>query len=64
MILITFNQDRIINVIEAPDSGTTQTNHRVLVTSIIDAEIFFFNKQFDLSKITNYKKIARNEENN
>ena len=56
MVLITFNEDRIINVIEAPISGITQTNQRVLITSIIDAEIFFGNKQFDLSKIDAHKK--------
>jgi hypothetical protein len=56
MVLITFNEDRIINVIEAPISGITQTNQRVLITSIIDAEIFFGNKQFDLNKIEDYKQ--------
>jgi len=56
MVLITFNEDRIINVIEAPDSGITQTNQMVLITSIKDAEIFFGNKQFDLSKIEDYKQ--------
>jgi hypothetical protein len=56
MVLITFNEDRIINVIEAPASGITQTNQRVLITSIKDAEIFFGNKQFDLGKIEDYKQ--------
>ena len=56
MVLITFNEDRIINVIEAPDSGITQTNQMVFQGTIKDAEIFFGNKQFDLSKIEDYKQ--------
>ena len=56
MVLITFNEDRIINVIEAPDSGITQTNQMVFQGTLKDAEIFFGNKQFDLSKIEDYKQ--------
>ena len=56
MVLITFNEDRIINVIEAPNSGITQTNQMVFQGTLKDAEIFFGNKQFDLSKIEDYKQ--------
>ena len=56
MVLITFNEDRIINVIEAPISGITQTNQMVFQGTMKDAEIFFGNKQFDLSKIEDYKQ--------
>jgi hypothetical protein len=54
MVLITFNEDRIINVIEAPNTGITQTNQMVFQGTMKDAEIFFGNKQFDLSKIEDY----------
>jgi len=56
MVLITFNEDRIINVIEAPNTGITQTNQMVFQGTLKDAEIFFGNKQFDLSKIEDYKQ--------
>jgi len=56
MVLITFNEDRIINVIEAPNTGITQTNQMVFQGTMKDAEIFFGNKQFDLSKIEDYKQ--------
>ena len=56
MVLITFNEDRIINVIEAPNTGITQTNQMVFQGTIKDAEVFFGNKQFDLSKIEDYKQ--------
>jgi|GEM_PF-6241933 hypothetical protein len=58
MILIIYEQTKIISVIEAPTEGITHhtIGRMVFQGTLKDAEVFFGNKQFDLSKIEDYKQ--------
>ena len=58
MVLIIFTEDKIVSVIEAPAEGRTHhtIGRMVFQGTLKDAEVFFENKQFDLSKIEDYKQ--------
>jgi hypothetical protein len=59
MILIIYTENKIVSVIEAPTEGRTHhaIDKMVFQGTIKDAEVFFGNKQFDLSKIEDYKQL-------
>jgi hypothetical protein len=57
MILVIFNDSEILGVTQAPLSGITQTINKVIICEIEEAiEYFTTIKNFDVSKIENYKK--------
>ena len=58
MILVIFNDSEILGVKQAPLSGITQTTNKVLICEIEEAiEYFTTIKNFDVSKIENYKNF-------
>jgi hypothetical protein len=58
MVLIIYTENKIVSVVEAPTGGRTHhTKGRMVFQGTLkDAEVFFGNKQFDLSKIEDYKQ--------
>ena len=58
MVLIIYTENKIIHVLEAFNEGTLKykTGRMAFQGTLKDAEIFFGNKQFDLSKIEDYKQ--------
>jgi hypothetical protein len=58
MVLVIYTENKIIHVLEAPNEGTLKykTGRMVFQGTLKDAEVFFGNKQFDLSKIEDYKQ--------
>ena len=58
MVLVIYTEKKIIHVLEASNEGTLKykTSRMVFQGTLKDAEIFFGNKQFDLSKIEDYKQ--------
>ena len=58
MILVIFNDSEILGVTQAPLSGITQTANKVIICEIEEAiEYFTTIKNFDVSKIENYKNF-------
>lgn len=55
MILVVYNETKILNVIEAPLNGITHSGHPMFKGSVEDAEIFFQMKNFSLDLINQYK---------
>jgi hypothetical protein len=58
MILVIYTEEKIIHVLETSNEGTLKykSGRMVFQGTLKDAEIFFGNKQFDLSKIEDYKQ--------
>jgi len=58
MVLIIYTENKIVSVIEAPTEGRIHhaIDKMVFQGTMKDAEVFFGNKQFDLSKIEDYKQ--------
>ena len=58
MVLVIYTEDKIIHVLEASNEGTLKykAGRMAFQGTTKDAEIFFGNKQFDLSKIEDYKQ--------
>jgi hypothetical protein len=58
MILVIYTENKIIHVLEAYNEGTLKykAGRMVFQGTLKDAEVFFENKQFDLSKIEDYKQ--------
>jgi hypothetical protein len=58
MVLVIYTENKIIHVLEVPNEGTLKykAGRMVFQGTLKDAEVFFGNKQFDLSKIEDYKQ--------
>ena len=58
MVLVIYTENKIIHVLEVSSKGTLKykTGRMVSQGTLKDAEVFFGNKQFDISKIEDYKQ--------
>ena len=58
MVLVIYTENKIIHVLEVSSKGTLKhkTGRMVFQGTLKDAEVFFGNKQFDISKIEDYKQ--------